>query len=218
MQRILGVVLAGGESRRFGPDKAFAGLGGLSLIALAIARSGKQVHHLAIAVGRNSEPFAALAHDVILDAPSILDAPDADRGQQGPLAGILAALAFAESRSFTQVVSIACDTPFFPLTLVATLEAANPDGKADAVVATCNGATHRIFCLWRVACRPRLEAAFAGGLRKMEYVARTLDLAVAEFPNSDDAPLRDPFFNINTPEDLAVAERYLKSASALLKV
>ena len=212
MERILGVVLAGGESRRFGPDKAFALLAGKPLIGRTLKRAQGQVDQIALATGRNPEPFATLNLDLILDDPN------SGPGQQGPLAGIIAGLAFAEARGFAHMASIACDTPFFPLDLVATLKAANAFGTADGVVAACNGVTHRIFCLWRVACRKRLEIAFGGGLRKMEHVARTLNLAVAEFPRAVDAPAGDPFFNINTPEDFAAAEDYLNSASALFKV
>ena len=116
------------------------------------------------------------------------------------------------------MVSFACDTPFFPSNLVSTLVNALPGRETDCVVAAHNGESHRIFCLWRVACRARLETAFAGGLRKMEYVAEALDLAHAEFPTSEEAPLGDPFFNINSPEDLVKAEHYLNNANALFKV
>ncbi|MSO72923.1 MAG: molybdenum cofactor guanylyltransferase [Rhodospirillaceae bacterium] len=213
MERILGVILAGGNSRRFGTDKAFASLGGRTLIARTIARARPQVDHVVLAVGRDPKPYAGLDHELILDAGD-----GADPVQQGPLAGILAGLTYGETRGFAHVVSYACDTPFFPPNLVSTLVTSVPGSQTDCVVAMHNGEPHRIFCLWRVACRARLETAFAGGLRKMEHVAEALALAHAEFRSSDEAPFGDPFFNINSPEDLGKAEHYLNNASALFKV
>lgn len=110
-ERILGAVLAGGRSRRFGSDKAEAMLDGMPLIQHAIKTLAPQVDAIAV-VGRSIEGFRCLA-----DRP----APDL-----GPLGGLAAALHHAASQKYDAVVSVACDTPYLPRDLVGRLAVGHP--------------------------------------------------------------------------------------------
>ena len=195
-KKILGIILAGGASRRFGADKCAALLGGKPLLEWVIERARPQVGLLLL--NANSE---------IRCAPEIERLSDHSPGE-GPLAGILPALKKAEVCNFTHVVSFACDTPFFPSDIVEHLSQTLHKSSADYAVARCEGTIHRIFALWPVSCRTTLEAAFAAGARSMQSVENRLTPTWAEFAPQG-GPTGDPFFNINTPADLLVARRWL---------
>jgi molybdopterin-guanine dinucleotide biosynthesis protein A len=197
-KRILGVVLAGGASRRFGSDKGAALLAGRPLLRWVIERAQPQVEALLVNSNRSETGGDAFDLECI---------PDTAPGE-GPLAGILAALTEAEQRSFTHVASFACDTPFFPRDTVARLRDALFSNQADFAVASCGANAHRIFALWPVTSRARLQEAFARGARSMRDVEHWLTPAWADFP-AKSGPEGDPFFNINTAADLATAERWL---------
>jgi molybdopterin-guanine dinucleotide biosynthesis protein A len=197
---IAGVILAGGRSSRMdGRDKAFAALAGTPLIGHVTARLRPQVAELAISAGADRSRFAALG-------PAVLTDPVA--GLPGPLAGLLAGLRWARDRGrgITHVATAAVDTPFFPLDLVARLAGgARPDGMA---VARSAGRIHPVFALVPVALPVALAddlgefLAGGGSLRVRDWMARH-DPAVVDFAFVEGI---DPFFNINTPEDLALAE------------
>lgn len=197
---VLGVILAGGASRRFGAHKTAALLGGRALLERVVERARPQVDSLMVN-----------ANDAVLATGGIQWLADAAPGE-GPIAGILAALSEAKKRGFARVASFACDTPFFPTDTVARLAARLGSSNADYSLARCNGNAHRIFALWPIACRMRLEDAFASGARSMREIETSLTPAFADFPHGD-GPGGDPFFNINTPEDLEAAERWLSLPS-----
>ena len=112
MTRVLGAVLAGGRSRRFGSDKANALLDGRSLIDRAIAGLAPQVDAV-IVCGREMPGFVSMA-----------DRPAADLG---PLGGLNAALHHASEHGYAAVVSVPCDVPHLPTDLAARLgEAGTP--------------------------------------------------------------------------------------------
>jgi molybdopterin-guanine dinucleotide biosynthesis protein A len=195
---ILGVILAGGASRRFGADKAAALLGGRPLLEWVIERARLQVETLLLnangpEAGKEISNLERLADN----------APD-----EGPLAGILAALAEAERRGVARVASFACDTPFFPRDTVARLAAALQTSSADFAVASCGASAHRVFALWPVSCRAQLEQAFASGTRSLRDLEHWLEPTWADFA-PEGGPDGDPFFNINTHDDLETAERWL---------
>jgi len=195
---ILGVILAGGTSRRFGSDKSNALLRGRPLLEWVIERAQPQVETLLVNSNKAETGSNASDLECISD-----DAPG-----EGPLAGILVALGEAERRGSMHVASFACDTPFFPSDTVARLGKALLANHADFAVASCGANAHRIFALWPVKCRARLRETFVSGARSMRDVEHWLTPAWADFP-AKGGPEGDPFFNINTPEDLTTAERWL---------
>ena len=198
--RLPGVILAGGRATRMGGgDKGLRSLGDRTLIAHVIARLAPQCGPLAINANGDPARLAAFGLPVLPDP--LPDFP-------GPLAGILAGLDWAASFGAPAIVTAAADTPFLPADLVARLiAAAGPKRLALAASPDATGTLqrHPTFGLWPVALRDDLRASLAGGLRKITRWADAHQAGTAVF---DAAPL-DPFFNVNTPEDLALAQRLL---------
>ena len=200
MKQPLGVILAGGQATRMGGgDKGLLPLGGATLLSSVVTRLDPQVAGLALNANGAAARFDALGLPVIADS---ID------GFAGPLAGVLAGLDWAAAQGAETVVTAAADTPFFPCDLVPRLLlaaegmthplalAATPDPKRGT-------ARHPTFGLWPVALRDDLRAALQGGLRKVVLWTQQHDAREALFPDED------AFFNVNTPEDLARAERML---------
>lgn len=120
---------------------------------------------------------------------------DAVPGQPGPLAGVLTALDWAGARGFAQVLTVPCDTPFLPADLVARLR----EGPS---VAASGGRVHPVVGLWPVTLSADLRRALAQGTRRIGLWAETIGARQVTWA---EAP--DPFFNVNTAEDLATAAR-----------
>lgn len=202
MEQPFGIILAGGRAQRMGGgDKPLQMLGGESLLARAAARLGPQVAALALSANGDAARFSSYGMPVL---------PDPLPGAPGPLAGVLAALDWAAEGGATAVVSVAGDTPFLPEDLVPQLLfAAETAGTGLALAATrgADGALclHPTAGLWPVALRDELRAALDAGTRKVRLWAAQHGAATALFPEGR----CDPFFNINTPEDLARAEGLL---------
>ena len=193
-----GIILAGGKATRMGGgDKGLRVVAGKRLLDRVIERLGPQCEALAINANGNPARFAGFGLPVLPD--SLPDHP-------GPLAGVLAGLDWAAGLGAEAIVTVAADTPFFPADLVARLRAAaGPSGLALAASRDDSGKLwqHPTFGLWPVALRDDLRAALEGGLRKIVLWTERHEAGIAEFPSH---PF-DPFFNINTPEDIAEAER-----------
>ncbi len=192
-----GLLLAGGLGRRMGGGlKGMARLAGRPLLAHAAARAAPQVACLAVNANAPASVFAEL------DLPVL---PDPVAGFVGPLAGVLAGMLWAREAGYGWVASFPCDAPFFPETLVRDLAAEAEN--ADIVTATSGGQRHPVFALWAVRLADDLHQALAEeGLRKVDRWTARHRMADVEFAVP---PEGDPFFNINTPEDLAAAEARL---------
>jgi molybdopterin-guanine dinucleotide biosynthesis protein A len=194
----LGLILAGGRATRMGGgDKGLLRLGGRTLLERVVDRLSPQVEGLALNANGDPGRFARFGLPVLADPLP---------GFPGPLAGVLAGLDWAAAQGADDVVSVAADTPFFPPDLVPRLLMAR-DGAAVpiALAATPGPERHPTFGLWPVALRDDLRAALEGGLRKVVTWTDRHGAASAVFPVGG----YDPFFNVNTPEDLAKAEAML---------
>ncbi|MEX0366613.1 MAG: molybdenum cofactor guanylyltransferase MobA [Ruegeria sp.] len=211
MTQPLGIILAGGLATRMGGgDKGLLKLGGQTLLAHVIDRLGPQVAGLALNANGDPDRFADLGLPVIADSIE---------GFAGPLAGVLAGLDWAAEQGADTIVTAAADTPFFPRDLVACLLAA-AEGQTHPLVLATTPRTgeelksggkvnrHPTFGLWPVALRDDLRAALNDGLRKVVLWTDRHGGCEALFP----ADPFDPFFNVNTPEDLARAETLLEQA------
>ena len=200
-ESVAGVVLAGGLSRRMGGgDKTLLTVAGEPMLQRVIDRLKPQVGNLVLNANGDPARFAAYGLPVVTDPIE---------GFAGPLAGVLAGLRWAgENTNARHVVSAAGDTPFFPRDLVAKLlDAAG--GKDRIVLASSNGRTHPVFGLWPVSLADDLDAFLtAGETRKVFVWVDRHDNATVNFPMLETAgePL-DPFFNINTPEEMDAAEQ-----------
>ena len=191
MQQPLGVILAGGQARRMGGrTKPLLLLGGRPMLAHVVDRFVPQVAQLALNVNGDGAPFAPFGLPIL---------PDSIDGCVGPLAGILAALDWAAAQGADQVVSVPADTPFLPPDLVPQLLLA----AADAPIAIAETATgrHPTCAIWPVVLRDRLRTDIMAGQRRLGGWALDQGAATLRFP--DTTP--DAFFNINTPQDLALA-------------
>ncbi|MGR3760489.1 molybdenum cofactor guanylyltransferase MobA [Roseobacteraceae bacterium NS-SX3] len=211
MTQPLGVILAGGLATRMGGgDKGLLQVCGQSLLSRVIARLQPQVAGLALNANGDPARFGEFGLPVIADSIE---------GYAGPLAGVLAGLDWAAGQGAEAIVTAAADTPFFPRDLVERLMAAAAGQAHPLVLATTprTGAElksggrskvnrHPTFGLWPVALRDDLRAALNGGLRKVVLWTDRHGGREALF----EAEPFDPFFNVNTPEDLSRAEALLK--------
>jgi molybdopterin-guanine dinucleotide biosynthesis protein A len=198
MSDIPGVLLAGGLARRMGGgDKPMRTIGGKTILERVIARLAPQCDGLILNANGDPARFASFGLPVIVD--SVADFP-------GPLAGILAALDWmaANRPAVKRVLSAAADCPFLPRDLVARLEAARAAENTELAVAASDGQTHPVVGLWSVHLRDELRHALVEeDIRKIDRWTARYPLATVTWPVT---PL-DPFFNANTVEDIAEAER-----------
>jgi molybdopterin-guanine dinucleotide biosynthesis protein A len=198
----VGCVLAGGLSRRMGGgDKSLKALGGHPMLARVIARIEPQVG--AVVINANGDPARFAEFDQAVTADPV-------PGFAGPLAGVLAGMDWAAKEGAAQLVTAAADTPFLPRDLVIGLRAAAEAAGTPLAMAMTPGAggrldRHPTFGLGPVALREDLRAALGAGLRKVVAWTGPHGCAEAVFR----AEGFDPFFNVNTPEDLAEAEHML---------
>lgn len=184
--QIAGLILAGGRGVRMGgADKALLMLAGRPLLAHVMARLAPQVEALAVSANGDAARFAAFGLPVLTDAPDHLGA--------GPLAGVLAGLDWAAGLGAERLLVVAVDTPFLPTDLAARLGA-----TPGAAFAASAGRDHPSVALWPVDGRAQLAALFALGERRLR--AALAGATRVEFVSPD------PFFNINSPADLAAAE------------
>lgn len=198
---IAGLLLAGGQSRRMGCAKDLLVLGGHPLAAHVLGRLRPQVRAMAISASGDPRRFAGFGLPVL---------PDPVEGFQGPLAGVLAGMRWAASLEppARWLLTAACDTPFIPSTLAETLLAAAGGRDSVIALASSGGRAHPVCGLWPVPLADDLDAALRSGTRKMLAWAQTQGTVLADFAFvRAGGELIDPFFNINTPEDLREAER-----------
>ena len=192
------IILAGGRATRLGGgDKCLMDLGGRPMLARIIDRLAPQCDPLALNANGDAARFRGFGLPVL---------PDSLPGFPGPLAGILAGMDWAAGLGADRVVSVAGDTPFFPRDLVPRLRQSG-DGIVLAASRDGQGRNrdHPTFGLWPTALRDDLRAWLIGGERRVRAFAQSQG-AVAAIWDAD--PL-DPFFNVNTPEDLDRARSLL---------
>jgi len=194
----LGLVLAGGLARRMGGgDKARIAIGGPTILDRVLATLSGQCVDIIINANGDPERFADTGCIVVPD--NVPDYP-------GPLAGILAGLdwAAAHAPQMTDVASVPGDCPFLPADLVARLDAARAAARTPLACARSGDWRHPVVGLWPVRLREDLRHALTvEGLHKIETWTARHGIAIADWPA---APV-DPFFNVNTPEDVVAAER-----------
>jgi molybdopterin-guanine dinucleotide biosynthesis protein A len=207
--QILGCVLAGGLSRRMGGgDKALIEIGGEPMLSRVIRRLRPQVGWPILNANGDPVRFTTFELPVVADTVE---------GFTGPLAGVLAAMRYAEDEhpAATHVATVAADTPFFPDDLVARLAEKAADDDT-VVLATSGGNRHPVFGLWPVALADDLEEWLLATdtFKVLAWIGRhrleTVDFAFVE---TGTAPV-DPFFNANTPDDIVEAERLIRELNA----
>jgi molybdopterin-guanine dinucleotide biosynthesis protein A len=196
-ESVVGIILAGGLARRMGGgDKCLLPLAGKTLLQRTIERAQPQVSQLLLNANGNSLRFARTRLPVIADA---------NPNNLGPLAGIHAGFTWMQVNAPKQewLMSFASDTPFFPTTIADELLAAAIKSKKTLVVATSKLRVHPVFSLWHISVASKISAQLITGEapRLQEWIKAQEPLEV-DF----NADAYDPFFNINTPQDLYAAE------------
>jgi molybdopterin-guanine dinucleotide biosynthesis protein A len=195
---VLGLILAGGLGRRMGgATKPLLKFEGRPLIERVIESMQDKCDALVINLHdlqpETSAPFQGYGLPLLADALP---------GHEGPLAGVLAGLDHAAQAGISQVVSLPCDCPFLPGDLVARLVHAGKTTSSGFARAASGGREHPVVALWPAHCRAALRRALVEeGLRKVGEFQQRYDVATVEWLFR----ARDPFFNINRPDDLAQA-------------
>ena len=197
---IVGVLLAGGLSRRMGGgDKSLNDLDGRPLLAHVVERALPQVDTLIL--NANGDPARFDDYELPVVADTV-------EGFVGPLAGVLTGQEWARDHApdAQWVVTMATDTPFFPADLVARFKAAIEENGADMVMATSGGNRHPVFGMWPVGLADDLRHALTiDGVRKVLHWTDRFNLAQVDFPVQP----YDPFFNVNRQEDLQQAQKLI---------
>lgn len=206
MTHVAGVVLAGGLSTRMGgADKCLLELGGQSLLQRAADKLKRQVDVIAINANSDADAYQCLGLPVLRDI---------FEGYAGPLAGVLTGMEWAQTQGASHIVTVAADTPFFPDSLVSEMQNVLSVTSGEIAIAETSGLdckyfNHPTFGLWPVALRDDLRDALGQGVRKVMQWVKPHGVVKVAFSVD---PI-DPFFNVNRPEDYALAQRYMKDYS-----
>jgi molybdopterin-guanine dinucleotide biosynthesis protein A len=197
-EETLGLVLAGGLARRMGGgDKARIRIGGRTILDRVLERLKPQCQSVVLNANGDAARFADTRLPVVADSvPNFA----------GPLAGILAGLDWAAEQApdIEYLASVPGDCPFLPRDLVARLHEARKVAGKPLACARSGDWRHPVAAVWHVNLREDLRKALTDeGLHKIEIWTARYGVAIAEWPTE---PV-DPFFNVNTPEDVAEAER-----------
>lgn len=197
---IAGIILAGGHATRMGGgDKCLLPLDDQPILSHVIRRLRPQVGPIALNANGDPSRFAGFDIEVVLDVAE----------GYGPLGGLLSGMRWAAALSCPRILTVAADTPFFPTNLAKTLVASATD-PGSIVLASSAGILHPTFALWPVSLAGALQAFLD---EKRSFSVRSF-AETAGTPGHVDFPFTgalDPFFNINTPEELASAQEFARN-------
>ena len=198
---ILGIILAGGKSSRFGEDKSIAKLGDKTLLDHTIDKIEKEFTETLVI--SNNKEFNFKNHKIHV-------VEDCIEGQLGPLVGILTAMKWVISnkKNYKWIASFPCDTPFFDIKLISELKIKVKETSKKLIFLNSNKKRHNIFGLWSLGLYEKLESALNRGDRKVELWANEIGVKTIDFEHENN---KDPFFNINTEEELEIAKKLLKN-------
>ena len=197
---ILAVVLAGGQSKRFGEDKNQAKLGNLTLLEHVLEKVTKKFEKTLIISNQNLN---------IKDLDSVTIVPDCIKGNLGPLVGVLTAMKWIRknNKQYQWIATFPSDTPFFEISIIEKYKNRINLNESLLYFVRSNQKRHNIFGLWSVKLMDTLENDLVNNnFRKVEKWAdkigvETINVKIDKF---------DPFFNINTKMDLEEAKKILK--------
>ena len=196
---ILGAVLAGGKSQRFGEDKSQVKLNGKLLIDYILSEIIDEFKEILIVSNKqikfNNYENISLINDFKKD--------------QGPLGGVLSAMKWAKEKNnkYEWISTFPVDTPFFKKEILQKFLSEINSEESKLFFIKSNNTRHNIFGIWSIDLMKKLEDDLNEGQRKVEVWANSVGVKIInmEFIN------KDPFFNINTKEDLKKAEEILKN-------
>jgi molybdenum cofactor guanylyltransferase len=194
---ILPVVLAGGEAKRFGENKSQAQLGGKILIDYILSEILKQFNEVLIVA---NDPINHLSSNKILKIEDY-------KKNLGPLGGVLSAMKWVKKndKKYQWISTFPSDTPFFKIKIFNDFLTEVNERESELFFMNSNQKRHNIFGLWSVNLIDQLEKDLENGLRKVEKWADNIGVKVIKMSFEK----KDPFFNINTKEDLEKAKQIL---------
>lgn len=199
LKRPVGVILAGGRSSRMGVErKAMLPLGEHSLLDHVIARLKPQTESLLLSCESHTTDFAATGLTII---------PDTFSRYRGPLSGLFSALSYLQQTGHRSGLLVCpCDAPFVPENLVGKMQSEAAETSEEVVVVSYDGVLQPTFSLWQNHHLEVIHTAISTrGMGGLKSVLKSLPHRIVEWPLSTPPP----FFNVNTPEDLADAEKWL---------
>ena len=195
---ILGIILAGGKSSRFGEDKSTAKLGDKTLLDHTINKIEKEFTEILVISNNKEFNFKNNKIHVV---------EDCIEGQLGPLVGILTAMKWVikNKKNYKWIASFPCDTPFFDIKLISELKIKVKETSKKLIFLNSNKKRHNIFGLWSMDLIEILEKDIKNSFRKVEFWA---DKVGYENININEEKF-DRFLNINTKKDLEKAKENL---------
>jgi len=197
---ILGAILAGGQSKRMGKDKLFLELNNKKLIEHTIDKVKKYLKKIIIITNQDNEFFFK---------NNLTTVKDCIEGQLGPLVGILTAMKWAKENlsKCSWIATFPCDTPFFPESIIKNFIEESEKKESLILCASSHGRKHNIFGLWSLDLYDKLKDDLINKkVRKVQDWTEKNKIKNLEFKFKD----YDPFFNINTEEDLEFAKKLSK--------
>jgi len=197
---ILGAILAGGQSKRMGKDKIFLELNNKKLIEHTIDKVKKYLKDVIIITNKEKEFFFK---------NKLTTVKDCIEGQLGPLVGILTAMKWAKENlsKCSWIATFPCDTPFFPESIIKNFIEESEKKESLILCASSHGRKHNIFGLWSLDLYDKLKDDLINKkVRKVQDWTEKNKIKNLEFKFKD----YDPFFNINTEEDLEFAKKLSK--------
>ena len=185
------VIMAGGKSSRMNSiDKTLMKINEQTLLSIAINKATHQTKY--IVLNSNRDPSIFQNYNITVIKDTILNHP-------GPLAGVLTGIEwfYKNNKKIKWVVSVPVDSPFFPNNLIKRLYETVVKSKKLIGVSSSNGRNHPVFSIWHISLMQPLQEALNNNIRKIDLFTKSYNPAAVDFSSSV-----DPFFNINTPEDL----------------
>ncbi len=200
------VILSGGKSRRMnGNDKAFTSIGDQTLLEMIVKRLERQTTEIAINTNSNSHKYATLGLQILNDEI---------KGFLGPLAGVFTAMKWANNIGYKEVATVAVDTPMFPENLLKKLYQEMKVSNSDVIFASSTTkknedrkVLHPVFGLWKTNLLDDLRTEIERGVRKVTQWSAKHKASSVCFHHE----LIDPFFNVNTPDDVLLLKEYLEN-------
>ncbi|MDC3076052.1 molybdenum cofactor guanylyltransferase [Paracoccaceae bacterium] len=198
------VILSGGQSRRMDRnDKAFLPISNQTLLEIVVGRLQRQTQLVAINTNSNNPKYGHLGLPILKDQIG---------GFLGPLAGIFTAMKWANDMGHKKVATVAVDTPLFPKNLLKELYRKMKAGNSDIVFAASASdhkqkkVLHPVFGLWKTHLFEDLRKELEKGIRKVTLWSERHKASYVCFSSER----IDPFFNVNTPQDIVLLKEYLK--------
>ena len=195
---IIGVVLEGGKSKRFGQDKSSIKLGDKTLLEHTLSKLER--NFLEILIVTNNRSLGRYKKNIFV-------IQDCIKGHLGPLVGVLSAMKWVkkENKKYSWVASFPCDTPFFDVKIIDKLKKASEDKVRKLFFFKSGEKRHNIFGLWSIELLNILEEDINNNYRKVELWADKIGFEIININTTK----FDSFLNINTKEDFEKAKKNL---------